>query len=392
MSFRQRLIVKYLAGLTTPTYTKYHLHLLRHEEDDSARHMLEQNLTKVAEETHHARLQTITRELAAQRPTSIAFGARDKRRAKAVLKDQTPTPTDAGQEGSIFLSALLLEDALLSFEHSKRDPHRSYNDKFYRQRSEIHLVLGNYGEALSLAQKGRLIEFEFVAAVSSGQFDTAARCSGSVLRSLTFAHSERKAVISTFELAHLIMFIAFGTATSEAARALLLDVTQQIGYDLDWLVDISHAFVGREFGAFVGHFHAIYERLRMSIHTESVADSLLQAMRDNVVRNVVRPLARISLALLAAQVGIPDAEVGDALRRLLREGRAVGKVDFAAGEFVAIGASAEGRQMAATLARTLVVGQTLDTAQWRLLYAEQRERERLSAARRSGRNADKPTA
>jgi hypothetical protein len=387
MSFRQRLIVKYLAGLTPPISAKYHLHLFRHEEDESARHMLEQNLLKIADETRHPRITAITHDLAARRPTSISFGSRDKRRAKAVLKDQTLTSGDPGQEGAAYLSALLLEDALASFECAKRG---SVVEKFYRQRSEIHLVLGNYPEVLSLAQKGRLTEVEFVAAVSAGHFDVASRCSYPVLHSLASVHADRQAVISTFELVHLIVFVAFATGTSEATRELLATVTQSIGYDLDWLGDIGRAFVGREFGAFVGHLGEVYERLRTSVHTESVADRFLQAIRDNVVRNVVRPFARVPLTVVAAHVGTSVTEVGDSLRRMLRDGRALGKIDFLAGEFVAIGASSESRLMNATLVRTLIIGQALDTAQWRLFYDE--EREKQMALRRSGRNADKPAA
>jgi hypothetical protein len=232
------------------------------------------------------------------------------------------------------------------------------------------LVVGRYQEALSLARKGGLFECEFIAAISIGNFREAASLCPHMLHVIAGAPTDRKSIVSLFELAHLVLFMAFAESTAEETKVVLAELLQAMRYGLEWIAEIAELFVGRKFKKFVEYFGELNERFEMSIHTAPVKAQLIPAIRENLVRNVVRPLARVGLRDIAQELEMSEEEVGNALRKLIREGRTAGKIDFAEGVFVAIGADPQPRIMAEMLERARVARQALEMAKWRTDYQE----------------------
>jgi hypothetical protein len=368
MTFQQRLILKLTIGLSPATSTKYYLHLLRLEKDESAIRMLSDALAKTAEDLHYPALNTLFQDVRAHSRSSILYGASDSHRAKSLLKNHPAA--DPSQEGSLYFSALLLEDSLHAYERAKKyipEPPRG----FYAQRSELNFLFDNYPEALSLARKGRLRDYEFVGLIACARFHDAAAIAPDVAQLISVSQSDVHLIVSVFELWHLILFVAFASNTSEETRAILQRVLQGTVYDIKWVVELAEAFVSRRFSDFVGGFSKLRTRFELSIYTAAVAGELLQAIQENLVRNVVRPLARASIADVAAELQMDVISVGNAMRKLIREGRISGTIDFVEGTLIALGADSEYRELVQVLEQARAIRQDLEISQWIQQYRNQ---------------------
>jgi hypothetical protein len=326
--------------------------------------MLHASISKIAEDARYPQLNTILDTLSKNPNAFIPFGSSDKRRAKTILKDRPVT--DSGQEGCVLLSFLLLEDSLRTFQQMKSQTPSS--NPFYAQRAEIHIIFENYREAISLARKGHLPDFEFVALVGAGQFEKAAGLSFDLLRIIPSSHSDRKSIVSIFELLHLLLFVSFATSTSEQTKTLWEAVLRATTYELDWLTGLADCFVKREFTGFVNKLGELLERLEMSIHTAKISKEFLEAIRVNLVRNVVRPLAKVAFGVIASELLMTVEEVGDALRILVREGKVTGKMNFREKLLIRVGLDSEPREMDDMLARVMAVRQGFEAARWKLSY------------------------
>jgi hypothetical protein len=366
MSDRQRLIAKYITRLSPAIAARYQLHLLQNETDEAARCMLIDHLNQLSSESGNHLLGQITRELSAKRKTSLSFWCMDNPRLDQAVGDvirlMKAHKGDFSGRGRIEFNALLLDNALKSFLRAKGV------ERFYRERCEIHLVKGNYAEALSLAIKGRLVEHRFVAAFATGDFETASRDCRELVRRIKSNIIDRETPVSVYELLHLILMIAFATKSSEETRALVADVQKSTTFDLNWIQDLAVAFASREFARFAEGLTLLAPFLSFSIYTAPAKERLLNAISDNLVLNMVRPLAKIRLDALAEDVRMPVPIVTTVLKRMIRDGRLDGRLDLAEGVFYGIDDVKEARTMSQTLHRTLIIKERFETGLWRYQY------------------------
>ena len=303
MTERQRLISKYTQHLSRAIDVKYRLHFLLHEKDSASRTMLSGQLEDVIGETGNESVRKAYNN-AKQGCAAIAFGQHNKNKSNKLTKDIQESRFGMGNDkkdhklaGSNQLHSLYLEDALRSFskhiiEIREKTGHVNYNDKMYRERTEINLILGNYPEALSLAQKGNLSDMAFIAAITNGNFDVAKQYVKQNCRSIVNGDQDRNVIVSTFEKIYLIMFVLFATSSSSEAKSISDEIFGPSGFDLKDLRKWTDNFCQRNFTNFLADLSEMKKIFELSIYTYPVVEQLANAIIQNTVLLYLYPLAR----------------------------------------------------------------------------------------------------
>lgn len=268
MSESQRLISRYVMRLYPAVATYYRLHFLRTEKDDSAIHMLKEALTTTYQETSNPILKELLEEIPKDpKYNKVKFGQHfAKKKKKTIPTDyddedddaEIPTsrsqaPADDTQRANQLLHTLNLEDSLQIFEKIRLSNKHSMSradNKFYRERIEINLVLENYREALLIAQKAANSSsradnsyhiMAFVSAIASGEFFTAKKYFDPVITEIKTNPQDGQSVASIYELIHLVIFVSFATCSAKET----LEISKAIfdsnnhNYDIQELKTLS---------------------------------------------------------------------------------------------------------------------------------------------------------
>jgi hypothetical protein len=376
MSDRQRLITKYVANLTVPMATKYYFHFLHNESDgmSPSRHMVIEALNRIVEETHNPVLQTVIKSIPQAGepglpPTSVASWAGGKAPKQ--------TEADRGPPAPLLYSTLYISESLTAYERMKsRGPGflpagwaTAIPYPFYRQRGEIALVLGNYPEALSLGRKAGDRELFFASAVSLGEFDLAStKCTDLLAEALT-ERPKNTSLISSFELAHLIIYVGFATMTCDMVGRLADQLFDRSKFELGELFDITGIFVRREFHDFINALPVLEAHFMDSLFVGPVHESLITAIKMNVLVNLVKPHARIRFEAIQHELTLERKDVVEILRKKIREGKVRGKLDLVENEFLGGDEGMEGREMRELFERAMIVKESFAVSQWAFPFA-----------------------
>lgn len=347
MSQRQILITRYVTHLSRATKTRYELHFLFNEKDSASRTMLIESLDSVASETNN---ETVRRAIgnAKQGSGDITFGQHTKNKANKISKDIQDnhrmtvggeSSKDHKQAGINQYQSLYLEDALKSFSKSfddirQRNGHISTADKMYGVRTEINLVLGNYAEALSLAQKGRLDDMAFIAAISNGDFDIAKQYIKANIFKIKKNAQERNLIATTYEILYLIIFVLFATSTASETKELTDELFQSTTYVLEEIKPYLNSFCQRNYKSFLERLPELRKTFQFSIYTSPVVDKLTNAIIQNVVSLHLFPLARAPINLLCSEYNLSTQDAIAFIQDSIRKGKLNGKLDFVTNTYI----------------------------------------------------------
>lgn len=343
MSERQRIINKYVTNLTPAVGVRYQLFFLQHETDEPARHMLKETLSQIAKDIANTDLQNIITEVCKSPHASIRFGKHVSKKSKnsegseqyaLSVGNKATSKIDYAQRGQGQLSSLQLEDALKSFQKAKSEQKgSSHIDGFYKQRSEINLVLQNYGEALSLAKKGGIHDTEFVSAIAAGNFDYASKMADVALNTSLRSH-EKYTIITTYEMVHLVLFVAMATMSTTQIDYFLQRIRKSANFDLPFLFDLAQSFINRRFSDVIKNLKELKRILELSIFTFPVAQKLVDEIIANVVVNSVLPYAKIRFDTLVNDTKLSENDIVNILLRKIRAGVINGKLDLVEKSFI----------------------------------------------------------
>lgn len=363
MSDQQRQITKYIHRLTTPTLVAYIFHLLDLDLDEGSQQMVHQTLTDLATQTHNTQILSAMHD----RTKKFWKGKVDKYTSTSSRREK-----DYEQRAVSLMNWLYLEPALTLFTKQKRSAtHEQRNDTVlaYKCRAEINLVMGNYAEAFSLAQKGHFPDLTFVSAIASGDLEEAANL---IPAMLSFADSRVEqtgvAVVSAFEALHLIILVSLAVKTSEEVKRLIPEVVIRSGYDLGKIIEMGTLFGERRFGELVALFGDIRSMLNFSLYTKHVSDSIMFLIRRNVVVNASRPYSRISFRELEEMTGIRS--IHTLLLAAISDNKIQGQVDMVAECFFGNDDMIEMIEMTRIMNETMVIREVLELTQMRETYTK----------------------
>ena len=353
MSEQQRLITKLVARLTNGVAVKYGIHLLRKETDSGAIHMLKANL-----EEHGIK------------GMPVRFWARQTISSGDVV---VAHKKDLLEEANSKMKELMYEEALEIFDALRKRRGASYVDKFYRQRTEILLVMGRWNEAFEVAVKARLTEAAFVCAIAAGRFQDAENMLGQICGILRSGASEKESVVSVFELVYLVMYVVF-TCKSCVEVAGYVDTLRNVtNYDLEYLFEIASQFANRSFEAFWKGISSLDRLMSMSIYTEPSLSLLHNAILQNMVANAAAPFSKVTFESLANDMGINKQKVIDQLQLSVVSGRLHGKLDMLGNAFIGSDDALANEEMLGIYTRACALTDRMELAQWRKAYASQKQ-------------------
>lgn len=363
MSDQQRQITKYIHRLTTPTLVAYNFHLLDLDLDEGSRQMVDQTLTDLARVTRNDRILSAMQD----RAKKFWKGKVDKCASTSSRREK-----DYEQRAISLMNWLYLEPALALFTKEKRNAtHEQRSDIVlaYKYRAEINLVMGNYAEAFSLALKGHFCDLTFVSAIACGDLEEAASL---IPAMLNFADSRVEqtgvAVVSAFETLHLIILVSIAVKTSEEVKRLIPEVVIRSGYDLGKIIEIGTLFAERRFSELVALFDDISSMLNFSLYTDHVSDSIMLAIRRNVVVNAARPYSRISFKELEEMTGLDS--IPTLLLAAISDNKIQGQVDMVSECFLGNDDMIEMIEMARIMNETMIIKEVLELTQMRETYAK----------------------
>ncbi|OHS94904.1 hypothetical protein TRFO_10854 [Tritrichomonas foetus] len=377
MTERQRLITKYISKLSKATATRYNLHFLSQpNNDESARHMLLDNLEIIRKDTGNAELGNVIDDVSSRKTKSITFGHQSKTKSQSKSKfseshaDRDPftqgVKKNSEQRAITLFNSLFLEDSLNAFEKAKKD--LDIRNKYYEQRAEINLVLGRYREAIALASKCRLYDMAFVAAIAAGELDYAQMLVACNLRAIESQKPDKDVVATTFEMIHLLLFICFAKSTSKETEAIARQIFNNTNYELTFLKEMTELFINRQFYEFIQKLGELKDIFDLSIYTSPSSLHLISAIKANIVANEVEPYASLSFDELNNKLGLSNDEIASILRTLIREGRVNGKIDLINNVYIGGVADLQGRQMDDLINRTVLVRQNFQLNLWKQEY------------------------
>lgn len=363
MSDSQRLISRYVMRLYPAVATYYRLHFLRTEKDDSAIHMLKEALATTYQETSNPILKELLEEIPKDpKYNKVKFGQHfTKKKKKSINADyddedddvETPTsrsqlPADDTQRANQLLHTLSLEDALQIFEKIRLSNKRSMaraDNKFYRERIEINLVLENYREALLIAQKAvnssradnSYNVMAFVSAIASGEFYTAKEYFKPVITEIKTNPQDGQSVASIYELIHLVIFVCFATCSAKETLEKSKDIfdSNNHNYDIQELKLTSKLFYESKFSDFLKYLHYLENSFHISIYTFPVKEKFIEAIIQNVTVLYLYPLARASFQSISDALGLSNEQIIFYVKKSIREGKLDGKLDLVSMQYVA---------------------------------------------------------
>ena len=352
MSEQQRIITKLLARLAHGVAVKYSIHMVSREKDMGAIHMLKASLDQSGV------------------PPDPKFWAK---RSKATGDVVVAHKKDLLEEANTRMKELMYEDALEIFDTLRKRRDASYVDKFYRQRTEILLVMGRWNEAFEVAVKGRLTEAAFVCAIAAGRFQDAENMLSQIYILLRSGASEKESVVSVFELVHLVLYVAF-TCKSCVEVAGYVDILRNVtNYDLEYLFEIASQFANRSFSAFWKGISSLEQLMSMSIYTYPSLSLLKNAILQNMVANAAAPFSKVTFSSLASDMEISKQTVIDMLQLLILSGRLHGKLDMLADAFIGSDDGLADEEMLGIYMRARALTDRMELAQWRKTYAAKKK-------------------
>jgi hypothetical protein len=268
------------------------------------------------------------------------------------------------------MDALRLDQAIKLFERSKRE---SGTDPHYLDRLKANLVLSRWQEALSLAQKAIHVEGIFVSAIAAGEFAAAGRALDRVCGDFCDRREHPAAnqyLVSSWELAHLILYVALATKTSEATEAFVERVVGSSRYVLTALTDFVSLFVQRRFTEFDARLREWRNEFELSYYVTDVKVQLEAQIRLNVIANAVRAYANVPISDIQRLVGRTEPDIIAGLRLLITEGIVKGYLDIDQRMFYGTDDRTEEREMVDAFERTVIVREKLEKLKWKKKYAE----------------------
>lgn len=350
MSERQRLINSFTsmgthAQLPLPILTRYYLHILRNEADDSARDMIQKSLRSTAETTGNQKLEQILSEITKNPTTDIHFEtASASYTIKADPHEQrsssSPFAEKISRVHSCFQS-LHLNDALSAIESLISNPQMKRQDKYYHERCIIHLIKDNHLEALSMAKKSGLPDAIFVSALSNGDFLEAKnqipQLTNRILKQT--AGSSKDCYITIFELTFQISFVIFATGTAKDAQNFSSKAYKVNYFDTQTftfvtkLLELNKLFCNRQFGEFLAKLKEARPIFEFSIYSYPVVDQLISAITKNVVRLALFPLLTVDFTAISDELSMKKNNLITYVHQLIREGKLQGKLDLVANTY-----------------------------------------------------------
>lgn len=320
MSQQQQTISKFTTRLSIPTSAYYQLHILLHEKDEPSRDMLTIALERIIEQSGNESLRKALNN-AKNGSGDISFGKSEKNKQNRTLN------------ASDLYQSLYLEDALKAFSKSiaeirQRSGYVNPTAKMYWERTEINLILGNYAEALSLAQKGKISDMAFVAAISNGDFEIAKDYLEANIQNVISGQQSRNTIVTKYELIHLIVFVLFATSSTTETKRLTDKMFAKTDFTVSELKGWINDFCQRDFTKFLKNLPAMKKIFNFSIYTCPVVEQLTNAIIQNTVLLYLYPLARAPINSLCADLSISTPNAVNFIQNSIRNGKLKGKLDL----------------------------------------------------------------
>ena len=377
MTDRQRLITKFVSGLSDPVSLRYNLHFLYKEKDEPSRHMLMSRLAEFDDPSRKDIHSAINN--AKNGSGSILFGT-------STLKGDLEKYEKSGfrKTNDISDKKMNIEKALKArSNYCFKDAIKYYKlaktpeNKFFYERAYSYLIIGNYAEALSLATKGMLFVMQFVMAMGCGEFDIAKSLIRIMLDEISKSPvradeiKDQPVIITNFELAHLIMYCCFATETSKGTQSVFKSLKEKvIGLlELTILSDISELFINRNFSVFLSKLDALKRFIKNSIYTKPSSKALISRIEQNVIANEIEPYGKISFATIGENLGIPVEKVSYNILKVVRSG-SNGKVDLVNNVYIGGAVNQEERNLENMLNRSILIRQNFQLNLWKAEYNE----------------------
>jgi hypothetical protein len=132
-------------------------------------------------------------------------------------------------------------------------------------------------------------------------------------------------------------------------------------------------FVHRDFAGFTVVLPLIEAGFRDSVVASGVSGLLLEAIRMNLVVNMVRPCAGIRFRVIESELELARSQIVGILRASIREGKLEGKLDLVEDQFVATDEGVELREMLDLFNRTMIVKESFTLSEWGAQFVSQRD-------------------
>ncbi|KAH0791292.1 hypothetical protein GPJ56_004760 [Histomonas meleagridis] len=315
----------------------YSFHFLDTQHDEAAQVMLRESLSNLSTQCSN---EAIKKAISATILTKsrVPFG----KRAKTVdqsLKSNEPREavkkTKLDELRTSFLS-LYVEDALKFYKEYREENRKNQDkiDKCYRIRATCHLALGNYTQALSLAQKGNIFDIAFISSIVEQQYDVAEKMIPLAIRTINSVTKVPDSSVSMYELIILTTVVVLATSTTGKAENQLANLFTATNYEFPLLVKLRDAFIDRKFKDFLRLLKQLRPILEVSLYTAHVVKPIINAIKLNAIFNCVQVFAEITFNEIFDQTGVKQSKILGFLLTLIRSGKLNGKIDMVQQKFI----------------------------------------------------------
>ena len=359
MSFYQRLINKYIyTGLNKQYSLKSYFHfLVLTKEDSTAKVMLKENINQLLKGCTNSIIFEQFEKLLEERTTKYQYGdfvtfKKEKQDFRTSQSNKKPRYIDRANN---YLSNFYLENAFKYYEKDTLVNHNSHNSEF----ALIYLLRENYFMAYQFASKIDNIEIMFLSAVCLSNFSLADQFLNRIVDLLSSTQPIFQ-LISRYELFQLCCYITLATKSAFEISSFYEKISGKLDITIDLLNNLINAMKERNYEFILQMFDSIRETLTYSIYTSQNSSSFLDAIKGNIIANLVEPFSRLPFQVIYEQTFSTREEVISHLIQQISEGKINGKLDLINDQYIGLGNLSDETEMKEILYHTMAVKDKLN--------------------------------
>ena len=329
MSERQRLINRYISDLPIHMKTLYRLNFLRYESEPNALHMLEQGLNDAETQCPNAGIKKAMDAILKDRKAVVQIGGYhhvkvDKDKESKLFS----TMENSQQKAMSYMHQMLYANALEEYEKCLK---KNQQEKFFKERCECYLVLGQYSMAYDMAIQSKDPERIFLTSILVGDLERSKSCIP-ILKS--YIKEGNHSLVTIYELIHIILYVSLAFHPIEETISLYHSIIQshsQQEYPI--FLEIFDYISNRQYSRAIAMLPTIQQMLNESIFTNNNSELITQSISDNIVSILVKPYSRVRLDFLIASTDLSLNDLVASMRRSIRSGKIVGHLNLTEGLF-----------------------------------------------------------
>ncbi|KAK8841856.1 hypothetical protein M9Y10_026808 [Tritrichomonas musculus] len=360
MSEDQQLISRYTRDLSLSSSAFYMLHFLKITKDDPAIRMLKDSLTQIQKETKSEQLNVLLSKNEFSSNTIKALGRHDPNfDPESKLFNKFTYENTA----KMLLSKLQLEDALKIYTKSVHEI--PSNGKYYKERSEIYLLLNNYKKALSLSSKGLLDDIFLASAIADGNFSIIQNRFENFIRIIAKnLFNFKKSVMGRYEYEILLVMVSFARMSSTDLKIKTDIIFENSAYNHNNLKEMVNLFYNRQFPQFLEKIPEIEAILNLSLYSSPSCSKFIDAIKENILINEVSPFSLVYIDNVHTKLNIPILNIKRILIKAIQDKKLNGKLDLKKNVFIGGIADLQDIELEQLYNRSVNALQSLQLAMW----------------------------